>query len=72
MNLSAMVNMSSPAVSHHLKQLKAAGLIVNRRDGKEVYYTASTTEQAQLLHHMVEHIVKITCPSEKEQKGELE
>ena len=27
-NLSAMVNMSSPAVSHHLKQLKSAGLIV--------------------------------------------
>lgn len=36
-NLSAMVNMSSPAVSHHLKQLKAAGLIVSRREGKEVY-----------------------------------
>ena len=64
-NLSAMVNMSSPAVSHHLKQLKAAGLIVNRRDGKEVYYTASTTEQAQLLHHMIEHMVKIACPSEE-------
>lgn len=27
-NLSAMVNMSSPAISHHLKQLKSAGLIV--------------------------------------------
>ena len=37
-NLSSMVEMSSPAVSHHLKQLKAGGLIVSRRDGKEVYY----------------------------------
>ena len=37
-NLSAMVGMSSPAVSHHLKLLRAAGLIVNRRAGKEVYY----------------------------------
>ena len=36
-NLSAMVDMSSPAVSHHLKQLKAAGLIVSHRAGKEVY-----------------------------------
>lgn len=62
-NLSAMVNMSSPAVSHHLKQLKAAGLIVNRRDGKEVYYTAAKSEQAQLLHHMIEHMVEISCPS---------
>ena len=33
-NLSAMVEMSSPAVSHHLRQLKAARLIVSRREGK--------------------------------------
>lgn len=62
-NLSAMVQMSSPAVSHHLKQLKAAGLIVNRREGKEVYYTASSTERAQLLHRMIEKMVEIACPS---------
>ena len=36
-NLSAMMEMSSPAVSHHLKQLRSAGLIVSRREGKEVY-----------------------------------
>lgn len=63
-NLSAMVQMSSPAVSHHLRQLKAAGLIVNRRDGKEVYYTAARTPQAQLLHHMIERLVEIACPAE--------
>ena len=62
-NLSAMVGMSSPAVSHHLKLLRAAGLIVNRRAGKEVYYTAAGTEQAQLLHHMIEAMVEIACPS---------
>ena len=62
-NLSAMVDMSSPAVSHHLRQLKAAGLIVSRRDGKEVYYRAADTQQAQLLHHMIEQLVKITCPN---------
>ena len=37
-NISAMMDMSSPAVSHHLRQLKSAGLIVSRREGKEVYY----------------------------------
>ena len=63
-NLSSMVNMTSPAVSHHLKQLKAAGLIVSRRDGKEVYYKAAETNQAQLLHHMIERLVEIACPSE--------
>ena len=68
-NLSAMVHMSSPAVSHHLRQLKAAGLIVNRREGKEVYYTASSTPQAQSLHKMIEYMVEVTCPSEKAQGG---
>ncbi len=63
-NLSSMVEMSSPAVSHHLRQLKAAGLIVSRREGKEVYYRAADTEKAQLLHHMIEKLVEIACPSE--------
>ena len=31
MNLSALVGMSSPAASHHLRQLKDSGLIVSRR-----------------------------------------
>lgn len=64
-NLYAMVGMSSPAVSHHLKLLRAAGLIVNRRAGKEVYYTAANTQQAQLLHHMIEDLVVIACPSKQ-------
>ena len=61
-NLSAMVNMSSPAVSHHLRQLKAAGLLVSERSGKEVYYRAAETDRAQLLHHMIEQLVEIACP----------
>lgn len=65
-NISAMVDMSSPAVSHHLKQLKAAGLIISRREGKEVYYKAADTEQAQTFHHMIEWLVKLTCPSQAE------
>ena len=61
-NLSAMVGMSSPALSHHLRQLKTAGLVVSRREGKEVYYKAADTERAQMLHKMIEAMVSITCP----------
>ena len=43
-NLSAMVGMSSPAVSHHLRQLKSNKLIVSKREGKEVYYKAAKTK----------------------------
>ena len=61
-NLSAMMEMTSPAVSHHLKQLKAAGLIVSRREGKEVYYRAADTRQVELLHNMIEALIAISCP----------
>ena len=64
-DLAALVQMSSPAVSHHLRQLKAGGLIVHRREGKEVYYTAADSEKAQLLHRVIERLVKIACPAEK-------
>ena len=70
-NLSAMMEMSSPAVSHHLKLLKGSGLIVSRREGKEVYYRAADTEAAKLLHHMIEKLIRITCPytSQSESKN---
>ena len=61
-NISAPVDMSSPAVSHHLRQLKNGGLITSRREGKEVYYRAADTPQSRLLHHVIEELVEITCP----------
>ena len=64
-NLSAMVDMTSPAVSHHLKQLKNSGLVVSRREGKEVYYRAADTREAHLLHKVIEAMVEITCPNQE-------
>lgn len=61
-NLSAMMGMSSPALSHHLRQLKDGGLIVSRREGKEVYYKAAESEQAQLLHRVIEQTMDFSCP----------
>lgn len=62
-NISALLEMSSPAVSHHLRLLRSSGLIVSRREGKEVYYRAADTEQSHLLHHMIERVIEITCPN---------
>lgn len=62
LNISAMMKMSSPAVSHHLRPLKNSGLIVSRREGKEVYYRAADTERSRLLHQMIERVMEITCP----------
>lgn len=61
-NIAAAMEMSDPAVSHHLKLLRGSGLIVSRREGKEVYYKLADTEQAQLLHHVCEEMFQISCP----------
>lgn len=63
-NIAAILELSSPAVSHHLRMLKDTGLIVSRRDGKEVYYKASDTKQSALLHKMIERVMEITCPED--------
>ena len=61
-NLSAAVGMSSPAVSHHLRTLRQSGLLSSRRDGKEVYYRLADTEEARLVHRMVDDLFDMNCP----------
>ena len=61
-DIAAAVDMSSPAVSHHLRNLKQSGLIVSRREGKEVLYTLAKTKEATLVHHMIDDIFEINCP----------
>ena len=59
-----MLEMSSPAVSHHLRLLRSSGLIVSSREGKEVYYRAADSQESRLLHEMIEQIMEIACPIE--------
>lgn len=61
-DIAAAVGMSSPAVSHHLRTLKQSGLIVARREGKEVLYTLASTKEAGLVHNMIDDIFEINCP----------
>lgn len=61
-NVSAMMDMSAPALSHHLQRLRAAGLIVSRREGKEVYYRAADSRAARLLHRVIEDMIELSCP----------
>lgn len=60
-NIAAAVSMSSPAVSHHLKVLKQAGLLSYRKVGKEVYYTLADTDDAKRIHKIVDSIFNIKC-----------
>ena len=61
-NISELTEMSSPAVSHHLRLLKDAGLVLSRREGKEVFYRASDSPACKLLHGVIEKTMEISCP----------
>jgi DNA-binding transcriptional ArsR family regulator len=60
-NIASAMDMSSPAVSHHLRLLKSAGLIVSNRKGKEMFYRAADTDLVASLHHGIEQIASISC-----------
>lgn len=61
-NIAAMTEMTSPAVSHHLRILKNSGLITSRREGKEMYYKALDNKLVNSMHQMIEKIGDIRCP----------
>lgn len=60
-NIGALVGMSAPAVSHHLRFLRQAGIIVNRRFGKETYYRLADNEYAALIHKMIDDAFQMEC-----------
>lgn len=64
-NLAALTGMTSPAVCHHLSMLKASGLAVSVRRGKEMYYRAADTPMVAQLHSMIETIADISCPAKQ-------
>lgn len=63
-NIAAALDMSTAAVSHHLKILKLNDIISSRRDGKEVYYKVIDNEKNRLLHKMMEDLFHIICPND--------
>lgn len=59
MNIADIIGMSSPAVAHHLRLLKEAGLTAQRRMGKEMYYRLADTPEAVELHRTVDRMFHI-------------
>jgi AraC-like DNA-binding protein len=70
-NIADMVDMSSPAVSHHLRVLKDSGLLDSCRDGREVYYRAADAPQSRLLHEMIEQVMDVACPQWREEAEQV-
>jgi len=44
------LDMSQPAVSHHLKILRQAGLVKDSRDGKWIYYSLNDGVFGEIFH----------------------
>ncbi|MDE7211633.1 MAG: metalloregulator ArsR/SmtB family transcription factor [Lachnospiraceae bacterium] len=61
-DIAAAVDMSAPAVSHHLRNLRQSGFIRSRREGKEVLYRLEDTAAACLVHRMVDGVFQMKCP----------
>jgi len=57
-DLAAILDMSLPAVSHHLRLLKAMRLVRNRRDGKMVYYSLADDHILHIIHEAQEHFAE--------------
>ncbi len=54
-DLAATLEMSLPAVSHHLRLLKAMRLVKYRREGKMVYYSLADGHITDLIKVAQEH-----------------
>jgi len=54
--LAEAVGISESAVSHHLRGLRQMGLVVARRDGKEVYYRIEDEHIVALFGQGVNHV----------------
>lgn len=57
------VDLTQPAVSQHLKTLKACNLVSCERKGQEVYYAINTRYTIDLLKSLLDDVSK--CPNNK-------
>lgn len=54
LNISKVINMSSPAISHHLKTLKQMKVITSKRIGQRVHYTIADNQEGRLINKLLE------------------
>ncbi|MDQ7094402.1 metalloregulator ArsR/SmtB family transcription factor [Desulfosporosinus sp. PR] len=54
--ITEQVHLSRPAVSHHLKILRDAGIILMRKEGARNFYYINISTKLELLKNLVFHI----------------
>ncbi|MDR3581951.1 MAG: metalloregulator ArsR/SmtB family transcription factor [Candidatus Pacebacteria bacterium] len=56
--ITAIVKLSQPAVSQHLKTLRECNIVTDERRGQEVFYTVDTAHTLYLLRHLLTDMKK--------------
>jgi len=64
--IAAAFDIGKPSISHHLKELKVAGLVLSERKGQSIIYSLNTTVFQELLAWV--YALKGTEPSKAEGK----
>jgi DNA-binding transcriptional ArsR family regulator len=57
-DLTALLNLTQPAVSHHLKALRQARLVKFRRSGKAAYYSLDDDHVQLLFDQCLSHVME--------------
>lgn len=57
--------LSRPAISHHLKVLRTAGIVESQKVGQEVFYTLNHQNTAAQLRHLAELVEGKIQPGEE-------
>ncbi|QIB69919.1 winged helix-turn-helix transcriptional regulator [Aminipila butyrica] len=57
-DITALLNMTQPAISHHLKVLRQTQLIKYRRDGKIAYYALDDSHIGLLFEQCLAHVME--------------
>ncbi len=55
-DIANLLNMTKSSISHQLSNLKASGLVKNRKVGKEVYYSLDDEHVKSVLEIAIEHV----------------
>ena len=63
-DLAALLSMTKSAISHQLHALREANLVVNRRDGKNIYYSLADDHVREIFEKGLEHIRETCAPAE--------
>lgn len=61
-DLAALLNMTKSAISHQLRALREANLVINRREGKNIYYAFADDHVRQIFEMGLEHIRETCAP----------